>query len=52
MPDTELESLFRQWWSESYPTPPGTHALMTHLGWARYLLQHTQHEQQQRDHDR
>lgn len=39
MNDTELEAMFRRWWAESYPTPPGTHALITHLGWARFLLQ-------------
>jgi hypothetical protein len=37
--DTEIEKLFRQWWAESFPNnPPGTHALRTHLGWARHLL--------------
>lgn len=36
--DTELSEMFRQWWMESYPTPPGTHAQITHLGWARHLL--------------
>jgi hypothetical protein len=37
--DTELEVLFRSWWSDSYSAvPPGAHALVTHLGWARYLL--------------
>ena len=38
--DSELEVLFRTWWSTSYPTPPGNHALMTHLGWARFLMNH------------
>ena len=38
MNDTELESYFIAWWRESYPSPPGTHALMTHLGWGRHLL--------------
>jgi len=46
MTDTELEKLFREWWKESYPTPPGTHALITHLGWGRYLLDYVKHEQQ------
>lgn len=45
--DTELEVLFRTWWSTSYPTPPGTHALMTHLGWARFLLQQLQEQERQ-----
>lgn len=36
--DDQLTELFRQWWAQSYPTPPGTHALLTHIGWARFLL--------------
>jgi hypothetical protein len=44
--DTELEQMFRAWWAGSYPTPPGTHALMTHLGWARHLLQQQGQQQQ------
>jgi hypothetical protein len=39
MTDNEIEVLFRTWWSTSYPTPPGPHALMTHIGWARFLLE-------------
>jgi hypothetical protein len=46
--DSELEVLFRSWWSLSYGTPPGPHALMTHLGWARFLLEQVQ-EQQHRE---
>lgn len=37
--DTEMAQLFHKWWTDSYPTPPGTHAQMTHLGWGRYLLE-------------
>jgi hypothetical protein len=49
--DTELEVLFRSWWSAAgYAAPPGTHALMTHLGWARWLLE--QQGQQQREVER
>lgn len=29
-----MEFLFRQWWAESYSTPPGTHAVMTHSAFA------------------
>lgn len=36
--DTEIAELFQDWWRQSYSTPPGNHAKMTHLGWARYLL--------------
>jgi hypothetical protein len=46
MTDNELEVLFRTWWQQSYPTPPGPHALLTHIGWARFLLE--QQGQQQR----
>jgi hypothetical protein len=36
--DSQLEVLFRTWWQQSYPTPPGTHALMTHIAFGRFLL--------------
>ena len=36
--DTEIEQMFREWWAQSWPTPPGNHALQTHTAWARYLL--------------
>lgn len=50
--DAELEELFRAWWAESYPTPPGPHALMTHIGWARHLLDQAGVQQQQPEHPR
>lgn len=37
--DAQLEVLFRTWWQQSYPTPPGTHALLTHVGWGQFLLE-------------
>jgi hypothetical protein len=43
--DAELEVLFRSWWSLSYSTPPGTHALLTHLGWARFVLEQASRQQ-------
>jgi hypothetical protein len=46
--DTDLEQRFRAWWTQSYPTLPGVHALNTHLGWARFLLEQVQ-EQQRRE---
>jgi hypothetical protein len=49
--DSELEVLFRTWWSTSYPTPLGSHALMTHIGWARFLLEQLS-QQQQREQQR
>lgn len=40
MSDSELETLFRSWWSASYSAaPPGPHALITHIGWGRWLLE-------------
>jgi hypothetical protein len=35
---TEIEVLFRSWWSLSYQTPPGVHAINTHVGFAAWLL--------------
>jgi hypothetical protein len=40
MTDSEMEVLFRTWWGNSYPTPPGNHALMTHIAFGRFLLEH------------
>lgn len=34
-----LEFLFRQWWAESYATPPGVHAVMTHVGFAAAIYE-------------
>jgi len=50
MTDTELTLLFQEWWKASFPnSPPGQHALATHVGWGRYLLERVQHQQQQRE---
>ena len=35
---SEIEVLFRSWWSLSYPTPPGVHAVNTHVGFAAWIL--------------
>lgn len=52
MTDTELTDLFCQWWKASFPhSPPGQHALATHVGWGRFLLQQ-QGQQQQREQGR
>lgn len=37
---TEMEVIFRTWWGTSYPTPPGNHAVMSHIGWGMFLQQH------------
>ena len=51
MTDSEMEVLLRTWWQQSYPTPPGPHALITHIGWGRFLLERAG-EQQQREVER
>jgi hypothetical protein len=38
MNQTALEAAFKQWWEESYGRPAGTHAVMTHAGFAAYIL--------------
>lgn len=52
MTDSELEVLFRTWWSLSYPTPPGPHAINTHLGFGRWLLQQQEEGKQRREVER
>lgn len=52
MTDNEMEVLFRTWWQQSYPTPPGPHALITHIGWGRFLLEQMGEQQQQREVER
>ena len=50
MSDTELQLLFQEWWRQSYPhSPPGQHAMATHVGWGRFLLERVQVQQQQRE---
>ena len=34
-----IEALFREWWAQSYPTPPGVHAVNTHVGFGAWLLE-------------
>lgn len=50
--DAELEDRFRAWWAESYTIPPGPHALMTHIAWARHLLEQAGAQQQQPEQSR
>jgi hypothetical protein len=33
-----LQIAFKKWWEASYGRPPGTHAVMTHVAFAAYLL--------------
>lgn len=52
MTDNEMEVLFRTWWQQSYPTPPGPHALITHIGWGGFLLEQMGEQQQRREVER
>ena len=50
MNDLQIEALFREFWlAAGYSAPPGTHALMTHVAWGRFLLERiaAQHETQE-----
>ena len=33
-----LESEFRLWWAESYPSPPNAQAVAIAVAWGRHLL--------------
>jgi hypothetical protein len=39
MNDHTLEIAFAQWWQDSYGRPPGVHAAMTHVAFARHMLE-------------
>lgn len=39
MNEPAIEAAFRDWWIESYGIPPGTHAVMTHVAFAKFLLE-------------
>jgi len=32
------ETIFIEWWKQSYPFNPGAHAIMTHTAFAKYVL--------------
>ena len=44
MNQAALEAAFKEWWEASYWRPPGTHAVMTHVAFAAFILK--QMEQQ------
>ena len=33
-----LETVFRDWWEESYKRPPNAQATMTHVAFANHIL--------------
>jgi hypothetical protein len=35
----EIELAFRDWWQESYKRPPNAQATMTHVAFAKHMLQ-------------
>ena len=39
MDTTEIEAAFRDWWEESYKRPPNAQAVMTHVAFAKHVLQ-------------
>jgi hypothetical protein len=42
MDDTKpdlIESAFRDWWLDSYKRPPTAQALMTHVAFAKHVIQ-------------
>ena len=53
MNQSQIESMFREWWSQSFPNAPiGKHALSTHVAFAQYMLGQINYEQQQREVER
>ena len=39
MDDLIIQSAFRDWWEESYKRPPNAQAVMTHVAFAKHVLQ-------------
>lgn len=41
MTDEDIKDLFLEYWRDSYPSsPPGVHAINTHVGFGSCLLEH------------
>jgi len=38
MNEDAIKAAFDAWWRDSYRVPPGTHAVMTHVAFAEYIL--------------
>jgi hypothetical protein len=38
MDEAIIKATFEDWWRDSYKVPPGTHAVMTHVAFAAYVL--------------
>lgn len=40
MTEEQIKDLFLEFWRDSYPSsPPGVHAINTHVGFGAYLLE-------------
>jgi len=39
MKQTAIEIAFKEWWEESYKRPPNAQATMTHVAFAKHVLQ-------------
>jgi hypothetical protein len=35
----QLRQAFTEWWVDSYGSPPGSHAVMTHVAFAQHVLE-------------
>jgi hypothetical protein len=42
MNETSIAAAFEDWWIDSYGRPPATHARMTHIAFAKHLLELTE----------
>jgi hypothetical protein len=51
MNETTLNAAFQDWWRESYGRPPGTHAVMTHIGFTMHILKLLELDDQGPRHD-
>lgn len=38
MNEATIKVAFEEWWRDSYGVPAGTHAVMTHVAFAEYML--------------
>ena len=48
MKEPQIESLFREWWKQSFPhVPPGVHSVATHVAFGKYLFERLEEDQQQ-----
>ena len=39
MNEAAIDAAFAAWWADSYGRPPAPHAVMTHVAFAKYLLE-------------